>query len=324
MKKIVLWFLVLALLACCFTAMAEPFDIVSITSASSDRVYMRSQASADADATGLYYSGTRAVLLEEGEAWSYVMIGTEKGYVYNPLLSTEEVESKARLGTVISNGSLNLRAYPSSDASILARIPEGQSVLLLGEPYDDWYFVQSEQGYGYVMNDYIQSEGYAPQAEETATIPEALQGEWTFASGAGAWQVALTVFPDGTFWGYYHDADMGDSGVNYPKGTLYECHFTGVFSQLNQVTDYEYQMTVEKYHFFGLHGAERIVDDVRTRTISSAGVSEGNQLSLYLPGFPQEQMPENAQFQLRAHLSYTDESPSLLYNHTTEAGFIPD
>ena len=37
-----------------------------------------------------------------------------------------------------------------------------------------------------------------------------------FLSGAGAWSTELVVSPDGSFTGYYHDTDMGDSGADYP------------------------------------------------------------------------------------------------------------
>ena len=49
-----------------------------------------------------------------------------------------------------------------------------------------------------------QDQGPAPE-ELFAQLPE----EFLFASGAGAWSTVLSIGPDGSFTGEYHDADMG-------------------------------------------------------------------------------------------------------------------
>ena len=52
-----------------------------------------------------------------------------------------------------------------------------------------------------------------------------------FSSGVGAWSTELTMLEDGTFWGNFHDSEMGETGEGYPNGT---------YSGDNAMTRYEY------------------------------------------------------------------------------------
>ncbi|MBP3520159.1 MAG: hypothetical protein J6J87_02310, partial [Oscillospiraceae bacterium] len=72
---------------------------------------------------------------------------------------------------------------------------------------------------------------------------EALAGKYRFLSGAGGWQTFLKVNADGTFYGQYHDSEMGEyEPVKYPKGTVYLCNFDGAFDSLERVDQYTYTM----------------------------------------------------------------------------------
>ena len=51
--------------------------------------------------------------------------------------------------------------------------------------------------------------------------------EWSFLSGAGAWSTDMRILEDGSFWGEYHDSEMGETGENSPDGTIYCCSFYG-------------------------------------------------------------------------------------------------
>ena len=66
-----------------------------------------------------------------------------------------------------------------------------------------------------------------PQAED---VPPELPAEFIFSSGVGAWMTRLTLNPDGTFEGEYHDSEMGLTGEDYPNGTVYICTFQGRFT----------------------------------------------------------------------------------------------
>ena len=62
--------------------------------------------------------------------------------------------------------------------------------------------------------------------------------EFIFCSGAGAWETKLSLNRDGTFEGYYYDANMGEMAEDYPEGTMMVCSFSGKFSSLGKINDY--------------------------------------------------------------------------------------
>lgn len=323
MKKCLLWLVILVLWMGCFSANAKTLDSVWIQAGTSDRVHLRQTPHIHSGSLGLYCTGTNAVVLEEGDEWSQVMIGTEKGYILNTYLTEESVSSAARQATVKVSGTLNVRSMPSEKAEVLTRLPAGTSVLVLGETQNHWCFIKAGNLYGYVTSRFLDSSaGKAPEASQEQSVPEALTGRWVFSSGVGAWQTVMTVYPDGTFWGYFSDTDMGTYASAYPKGTVYESHFTGNFSVTRKANDHEYEITVENYQFFGTEDASKIEDNVRYITVPSGGIAGGDRLSLYLPGTPQSQMPEYAQFQYQSYA--TPKPVAFLYNHTSGAGFIAD
>ena len=320
MKKILICLLVLLMLSGC--ADAKTYDTVLINSVTSDRVHLRQESSSTSNSLGLYFTGTPAIVLEEDEYWTRVMVGTEKGYIHNSLLVTYPPVSKARLAEITAKGTLNLRARPSTDAQVITRLPEGMNLLVLGETHDHWSYVKAGKLYGYVMNQYLDTDGYVSTVPGPAYVPDALLGRWVYTSGAGGWQTVLTVFPNGTFWGYYSDSDMGDTAGRYPRGTVYECTFTGHFSHVQRVNEYEYQLDVSDYHVLGTAGEERVIDKVRYVTVASAGIDLKEQCSLFLPGFSDALLSEEAWFQYH---SYGVETPTaFLYDHNSQAGFIAE
>lgn len=69
--------------------------------------------------------------------------------------------------------------------------------------------------------------------------------ELTFSSGAGAWRTVLTLQPDGSFTGQYSDWDGGGDPSQYPEGIYYICSFSGTFSDLRQLDETTYVMTLD-------------------------------------------------------------------------------
>lgn len=61
-------------------------------------------------------------------------------------------------GTVtVSNGTLNLRSYPSSSGTILANMPDGAAVTIYGE-WEGWYVVHYGDYVGYAAAAYIDTQ----------------------------------------------------------------------------------------------------------------------------------------------------------------------
>lgn len=314
--------LLLLLMTVSTTVLAEVYDTVHIVSVTSDRVHLREAPSTNAKSLGLYFTGTHATVLEEGTHWTYVMIGTEKGYVHNTLLTSGEVEHKARQATIIAKGTLNLRGWPSKKAELITRLPQGMELSVLGETHDKWSFVKAGDLYGYVMNEFIKTSGYVSTLPIAHTMPEELTGRWMYTSGAGGWRTVITIYPDGCFWGYYSDSDMGDTGLHYPYGTVYESHFTGHFAPPEKVNEHEYRLTMNYFQTFGLQNTKQIVNKIRYITDLPNGISAENQFTLYLPGTPQSQLSEDARFQFASY-DLTENDP-FLYNQTLQAGFAAD
>ena len=54
----------------------------------------------------------------------------------------------------LDGGNLNLRGAPTVDAPVLAQLPNGSAVQILGE-FNDWYSVESDGIYGYAARQYV-------------------------------------------------------------------------------------------------------------------------------------------------------------------------
>ena len=117
-------------------------------------------------------------------------------------------------------------------------------------------------------------------------IFENMPSNFEFASGAGAWSTELTLNGDGSFTGYYHDSDMGDSNDAYPDGTVYICNFTGKFTVPVQINDYTYSMKLESLQTEGNSGEEYYENNQRFVYSEPYGLENANELLIYTPGSP--------------------------------------
>ena len=111
-----------------------------------------------------------------------------------------------------------------------------------GQNYWTMYENHADAPYGF----YDSADG-EELAEELFT--ELNGWELIYTSGAGAWGAGLEVMEDGRFTFTYHDDDMGDTGDGYPGGKLYRSSGSGTFSNVRQVGDYEYTMTVTSIQY---------------------------------------------------------------------------
>lgn len=63
--------------------------------------------------------------------------------------------SEPRTGIVtLSSGTLNLRSLPTMDAAVLAQLPNGATVTILGQ-FDEWYTVEYDGLHGFASSRYI-------------------------------------------------------------------------------------------------------------------------------------------------------------------------
>ncbi|NYB73649.1 hypothetical protein HZF24_05790 [Sedimentibacter hydroxybenzoicus DSM 7310] len=115
--------------------------------------------------------------------------------------------------------------------------------------------------------------------------------EFMFSSGAGGWATLVKIAPDGTFSGNFHDSEMGMAGDDYPDGTVYVCNFTGKFTSVKKIGDYEYSMVCENLTQEGIEGEEEIIDGIKYITSTPYGFDDAGEFRLYLPGKEISKLP---------------------------------
>ena len=132
-----------------------------------------------------------------------------------------------------------------------------------------------------------------PSGTSGNVIEENLPGVFEFSSGAGAWSTNLFLANDGTFSGYYSDTDMGDTGSDYPNGTVHECSFTGSFTNIRKNGNNSYTMTLGTVNTDRPAGEEEIIEGQRHIYAAPYGLESGSEFILYKPETPVSGLSED-------------------------------
>ena len=138
----------------------------------------------------------------------------------------------------------------------------------------------------------------APAPAKDTTEQDALYkklSEWSFlfSSGAGGWGTDLNFEADGSYSGMFHDSDMGDTGRNYPNGTVYVCNFTGKLKGCKKISEYEYELNLGQILYENESGTEEIEDGVRYVYSEPYGLAGTRTVRCYLPGMPVDDLPDD-------------------------------
>ena len=164
----------------------------------------------------------------------------------------------------------------------------------------------------------------AAAESEAPTFEQLSDLEWSFSSGAGGWSTELRIAPDGSFSGEFHDSERGEAGEGYPNGSLYYCAFTGQMSVGEQIDENSWRVRVDSLTQEQEAGVETIEDDIRYVTADPYGISEGDEMRLFLPGTPVEALTED--MRMWAHLLGEDAPAALedwfLYSEANDSGFV--
>lgn len=176
------------------------------------------------------------------------------------------------------------------------------------------------------------AEGSKEEQEETAQGKEEIFDfvnfknlEFCFSSGAGGWATLMTINADGSFSGIYFDGEMGVTGEEYPNGTMYQCNFSGQFTQPVKVNEYTYSMQIRELNYAEEAGSEEIKDGVRYCYSTVYGLDEAEDILIYLPGAPLAELSEEFRSWVGYYdLSYTTDTELPFYalnNEAVQCGF---
>lgn len=237
----------------------------------------------------------------------YVKRIANDAFGYYPQLQnlylTKSVELESDILTAIPRN-LCLYVYKNSPADRTLQAVDR-------EPDSDWY-------HPYVYRD---------ETTETA-IPYPL--EMHFTSGAGAWYSSITIQSDGSFTGNHHDSEMGDVGEDYPKGTRYDCTFAGQFTNIRQINDYTFSLTLESIDlttdyeqgYSYIEDGLRIVVSYPVGLMNEDGTKAVKEFLLYTPEAPISALSE----EFRMWMPHSESTDILsrygLYNAETKIGFF--
>lgn len=132
-------------------------------------VNVRAEANTDSEVVGKLYNNSAATVLATTEdGWYQITSGNVTGYIkYEYLVvGNEELakEVSTRYATVTTQ-TLYVRSEPTTDASVLTMLPEGDDLVVTDESNDGWVKVTTEAGDGYVSTDYVTLSTEYVQAE---------------------------------------------------------------------------------------------------------------------------------------------------------------
>lgn len=125
------------------------------------------------------------------------------------------------------------------------------------------------------------------------TILDTLVGKnFVFSSGTGGWSTTLSIGPNSTFSGVYHDSDMGVTGPGYPCGTVSYSKFSGQFKQVHQLNPNLYEMYIENLQYENPVGGSEIKEGQKYDYTEAYGISKNHRMAIYLPGTQISALPE--------------------------------
>lgn len=136
----------------------------------------------------------------------------------------------------------------------------------------------------------VQAEMSDANEQSVDGLPVDMPSTFVFSSGAGGWSTQLELQTDGSFSGSYSDTDMGDTGDDYPNGTMYICNFIGQFVDIQKTGEHTYEMTLEGTQTEDID--DEIIDGVHRVPSTPYGIADGKTFILYTPDTPLDEIPE--------------------------------
>lgn len=128
-----------------------------VQTGNSGKLNLREQAYSNAGIIGRYSNGTTVTVLQKGDAWCYVEVQGQKGYMMSKYLKfTSSTTSSRKVYNPNGGTYVNLRSAPSkSSGNINVRVPVGATVTLLSWG-TEWSQVSYGSYTGYMVTAFLQ------------------------------------------------------------------------------------------------------------------------------------------------------------------------
>lgn len=160
MKKVLVLLLSAVLCLCAACALAGDYGEAVIDAGNADRVHLREEATTESRSLGLYFTGTKVECKSSPRGdWVDVKIGRERGYIKSRYLKTgnaaDRVTPRFKKGTVTAKNWGRLRAGPSTEYNFICKVNNGQTVTIMGETAEHWYYVKAGKEIGFISSSLV-------------------------------------------------------------------------------------------------------------------------------------------------------------------------
>lgn len=122
-------------------------------------VNVRALPTTESEVLGKLYDKSAATVLETTEdGWYRIVSGNVEGYVKAEYVVVGDEELARAVSTryaTVTTTTLFVRSEPTTEASVLAMLPEGDDLVALDESVEGWVKVATVEGDGYVSADYV-------------------------------------------------------------------------------------------------------------------------------------------------------------------------
>ena len=192
--------------------------------AGNDTLNVRSEANADSSIVTKLSNGTKVQVIGQDTKtkWYKITCNGKTGYVNNKYIkivgdwnssitnnsSITSMNKEGQVTGIASNDTLNMRSEANTTSSILAKLPNGTKVQVIGQDTKTkWYKINYNGKTGYVSNSYIKINGDWNSSSSSITGTRKTTDNLNFRTGPGTNYSIIATIPNGTVVDYYSESN---------------------------------------------------------------------------------------------------------------------